>query len=285
PSRGKSFMRIRTKFTATCAVTAISAVSLVGIPAAQANTVEVPLINEFVTDTAGTDMLEYVEVLVPEGIDTSNLHVIGIEGDNNNNQGTVVHTYPLGDLEVDDDGRLVLTTPVNGLQNAALTLALTSGTIPTGTQVDQDGQLQAPDGVEFFDVVGIDDGRTGAMAWGTQLRATQFDDYTGTLGGASRIPDGSGNWVPNAYNGAGLEHENAADAPRGDFEAAITPGADNSVCTPEPVEGDDEPSPEPAEPGVVCETDCTLIAQIQGVGQGTDMACQTVAIQGVVTGE
>ena len=135
-------MRTRTKFTATCAVAAVSAVSLVGIPAAHANIVDEPIINEFVTDTQGVDMLEYVEVLVPENYDTSNLHLIGIEGDNNSNQGTAVHSYPLGNLAVDEDGRLLLTTSVNGLQNAALTLALTNGEVATGTALDEESPAQ-----------------------------------------------------------------------------------------------------------------------------------------------
>src|SRR5690625_4977860 len=115
---------------------AVSAMSLVGIPAANANIADEPIINEFVTDTAGVDMLEYVEVLVPENYDTSDLHVIGVEGDDNSNQGTAVHSYPLGGLDVDEDGRLLLTTPVNGLQNAALTIALTNGELSTGTELE-----------------------------------------------------------------------------------------------------------------------------------------------------
>src|SRR5699024_3316361 len=256
-------MRMRTKLTATCAVTAVGAVSLVGIPAASANIVDEPLINEFVTDTQGIDMLEYVEVLVPENYDTSDLHVVGIEGDANSNQRAAVHSYPLGDLAVDDDGRLLLTTPVNGLQNAALTIALVDGAVSTGTALDEDldGQLDAPDEVEILDVVGINDGRSGAMTWGTELSATQFADYTGTLGGASRIDDGSDNWVPNAFDGEEPEPE----------------------PTPEPTP-DPEPT-EPTEPGDACEAGFTLISEIQGEGQGTDMAGQNVTIQGVVTGD
>src|SRR5690625_13408 len=128
-------MRTRTKLTATCAVAAVSAMSLVGIPAAHANIADQPIINEFVTDTAGVDMLEYIEVLVPDNYDTSNLHVIGVEGDDNNNQGTAVHSYSLGDLDVDEDGRLLLTTPVNGLQNDSLTIVLTNGSVSTGTEI------------------------------------------------------------------------------------------------------------------------------------------------------
>src|SRR5690625_3606790 len=131
-------MRTRTKLTATCAVAAVSAMSLVGIPAANANIADEPINNEFVTDTAGVDMLEYVEVLVPENYDTSDLYVICVEGDDNSNQGTAVLSYPLGGLDVDEDGRLLLTTPVNGLQNAALTIALTNGELSTGTALDED---------------------------------------------------------------------------------------------------------------------------------------------------
>src|SRR5690625_1488317 len=279
--------------TVTCTVAAISATALVGVPAAHANLVDEPIINEFVTDTAGVDMLEYVEVLVPENYDISDLHVVGIEGDQNSNQGTAVHSYPVGDLDVDEDGRLLLTTPVNGLQNAALTIALVDGAVSTGTALDEelDGELEAPDGVEILDVVGINDGRSGAMAWGSELSASQFDDYPGTLGGASRVPDGSDNWVPNAFNGAGLDHERAADAPRGEFEAWNTPGTANEAFIVEengnePDPTDPEPTdPAPTEPGEICEADFTLISEIQGEGQGTDMAGETVTVQGVVTGD
>src|SRR5690625_364489 len=136
------------------------------------------------------------------------------------------------------------------------------------------------------------------MAWGTELSANQFDDYTGTLGGASRIPDASDNWVPNAFNGAGLDHERAADAPRGEFEAWNTPGTANEAFAdedegnePEPEPTEPNPSdpaptdPAPTEPGEICEADFTLISEIQGEGQGTDMAGDTVTIQGVVTGD
>ena len=61
----------------------------------------------------------------------------------------------------------------------------------------------------------------GPVRWpgARNFSASQFDDYTGILGGASRVPDASDSWVPNAFNGAGLDHERAADAPRGEFEA------------------------------------------------------------------
>lgn len=71
-------MRAHSKIAATCAVAAVSAVSLAGIPAAQAKIVDEPISNEFVTDTAGTDMFEYVEMLVPEEYGTSDLHIIGL---------------------------------------------------------------------------------------------------------------------------------------------------------------------------------------------------------------
>src|SRR5699024_10780435 len=118
--------------------------------------------------------------------------------------------------------------------------------------------------------------------------AAQFDNYSGALGGASRIPDGSDTWVPNAYNGAGLDHNDAAAEPRGAFEAWNTPGAANAEFTPG---NDNEPEPEPTdptdpiEPGQLCETDFKLISEIQGEGQGTDMGGETVTIQGVVTGD
>lgn len=278
-------MTLRTKITAVCAAAAVGATTAVAGAPANASLVDTPLINEFVTDTAGVDMLEYVEVLVPEGYDTSDLYVVGVEGDANTNQGTAVHSYPLGDLEVDDDGRLLLVTPVNGLQNAALTIALTDGEVPRNAVLDAelDGSLSAPEGTEILDVVGIHDGREGAMAWGTELSADQFEDFTGTLGGASRVPDGSEAWAPNHFGGAGLDHERAADQPRGEFEAWNTPGDANRMAQDDADE--DETDPDPTDPGAVCEADFTLISEIQGEGQGTPMAGDEVTVQGVVTGD
>src|SRR5690606_17372987 len=90
----------------------------------------------------------------------------------------------------------------------------------------------------------------------------------------------------------------------GEFEAWNTPGAANEAfieegnepdpeptepTEPEPEPSEPEPTeptePEPTEPGEVCEADFTLISEIQGEGQGTDMSGDTVTIQGVVTGD
>src|SRR5690625_7199845 len=112
------------------------------------------------------------------------------------------------------------------------------------------------------------------MAWGTELSASQFDGYTGTLGGASRIPDASDNWVPNAYNGAGLDHERAGDAPRGDFEAWNTPGEPNEIFSEEAPAAEPDPDPteptdpaEPTEPGEICEPDRRSSPQKPGSGE------------------
>src|SRR5699024_10435136 len=126
-------------------------------------------------------------------------------------------------------------------------IALTEGSVQRNAMLDQGltGELTALDGVEFLDVVGLHDGDNADIAWGTELRAAQFDNYSGALGGASRIPDGSDTWVPNAYNGAGLDHNDAAAEPRGAFEAWNTPGAANAEFTPG---NDNEPEPEPTDP-------------------------------------
>ncbi|WFP16047.1 ExeM/NucH family extracellular endonuclease [Citricoccus muralis] len=277
----------RNTVIAGLAATAVGVSALVGIQvAASASLTDAPVINEFVTDTAGTDVLEFAEILVPENFDTAELHVVGIEGDGNSNQGKAVHVYPLADVEFDDDGRGVLTVPVNGFQNGSLTLALVNGAVASNTQMDAelDGVLDdaalADQGVEVLDVVGLHDGDSGDLAWGTELSASDFDGYTSTLGGASRVPDGSDTWVPNAYNGAGLPGIDAA--PRGEFEVASAPGTANGegAGTPEP-----EPTDEPSEPGAVCDADVTSISEVQGAGAATPLNDQNVTVRGVVVGD
>ncbi|MGO1183118.1 MAG: ExeM/NucH family extracellular endonuclease [Micrococcaceae bacterium] len=285
----------RKKLIAVSAVVAVGASALVGLSAAaSASLTDAPIINEFVTDTAGTDVLEYAEILIPEDFDPTGLHLIGIEGDANSNQGRAVHVYSLSGVEFDDDGRGVLSVPVNGFQNGSLSLALVNGSVARNAVLDADLDGVLDDtvatelGVEVLDVVGLHDGDAGDLAWGTALSASDFAGYTGVLGGASRVPDGSENWVPNAFNGAGLPGVSAT--PRGDFEVASTPGTANGegAGTPDPEPTDqptDEPTEQPGEPGEVCDVDVTPISAVQGAGAATPMDGQTVTVRGVVIGD
>ncbi|GAA2037788.1 hypothetical protein GCM10009720_17840 [Yaniella flava] len=69
-------------------------------------------------------------------------------------------------------------------------------------------------------------------------------------------------------------------------EAWNTPGTANEAFADEDDSNEPDPEPtEPTEPGEVCEADFTLISEIQGEGQGTDMTDETVTVQGVVTGD
>lgn len=291
------------KVVAGLTATAIGASALIGVTAAGAVVTDEPLINEFVTDTAGTDILEYAEILVPDGFDASDLHVIGVEGDDNSNQGKAVHVYSLADLQFDDEGRGLLTVPTNGLQNGSLSLLLVNGSVSENTVLDADldGVIDDGHGLEILDAVGVHDGDNGAMAWGTELRTSMFSEFSGTLGGASRVPDASDDWVPNSYSGAGLD---GASGEPSEAEAWNTPGAENLTASegtePEEPEESDEPGepdpgetepdpgetePDPGNPGEVCDSDFTLISEVQGAGASPAMNGEDVTVQGVVTGD
>lgn len=278
-------MSVRNKVVAVLTASALSASALVGLSQiSQAAVVDEPVINEFVTDEQGTDTYEFVEILIPEGFDTTELRILGVEGDSNNNQGNVVHNYDASGLDYDADGRGLLTVPQNGLQNGSLSLLLVRGNPGTNAVVDADrnGEIDADVNFEVLDAVGIHDGDNGDLAYGTELRASTFEGYTGALGGASRVPDGSDTWVPNAYNGAGLPGN--TDQPRGDFEVASTPGEPNGE---QPSEDPTETStPTPTDqPTEVCQAEATPINQVQGEGTETPLKGQNVTVRGVVIGD
>lgn len=252
-----------------CAGTAVTAAPVVAAAptASPAALADAPLINEFVTDTVGTDIHEYVEVLVPAGVDPATLTVISVEGDQNTRQGTVLTADRL--TEVDTDGRALVE---RSFQNGSISFLLVSGEVSTGQQLDE-----VLDSLTVHDAVGVVDGGAGDRSWGHLLEAG-FDGRGTTVGGASRVPDAGADWVRNDADGAGLLRDGApvAGTPE-DGEARNTPGAANEFAAASgPVE--------PIGPGPGCEVPATAVHEVQGSGDSSPLAGEQVTVRGVVTG-
>lgn len=270
-------MHARTLLGAGSAV----AIALTGLVAAPAYAAEPPVINEFNADIDGTDAHEFVEVLAAPGTDLSGHSIVIVEGDENSNQGKVlrVDAVPAANAE----GFAVVQYPVNGIQNGSASFLLVEGDAPAaGTVVDgdKDGQLDAGLAFTVVDAVGVHDGGASDLAWGTVLER-DFDGRGATVGGASRIPDGTdtdspSDWVRNDFHGAGLpDRPGTPEA----GEAFHTPGAPNRI-----VEAGDPGDEEP--PGVgTCDADAVTIGSVQGSGASTPVSGQAVTIRGTVTGD
>lgn len=257
----------------------VAAIALTGIVATPAMAADHPVINEFSANITGTD-IEYVEVAAAPGTDLSGYSILVIKGDNPHPQlGQVLQSNPAPTL--DADGLGLLEYPANGIQNGSVTLMLVEGTAAVGDTVDADADGTIDESVAFtvVDAVAIMDGGEGDLGWGTQL-LPDFDGSSFTVGGASRVPDGTdtdsaADWVRNSYDGAGLVAEDREFAATpADGEAWNTPGAANEVFVAE------EPPVE-----LTCESETIAIGAVQGEGDATPLAGQSVTVEGVVVGD
>ncbi|MFA4840787.1 MAG: ExeM/NucH family extracellular endonuclease [Agrococcus sp.] len=265
-------MRART-LLGTSTVAALALTGLVAVPAQAATH---PVINELSADISSTDTnAEFVELLAAPGTDLSGYRILQVEGDANTNQGKVIRSDAAPAVGAAGFG--VLQYPLNGLQNGSASLLLVEGTATAGQQVDadRDGVVDTGLGFTVVDAVGVIDGDAGDLAWGTVLTRS-FDGRAATVGGASRVPDGTdtdapADWTRNAFNGAGLAGYTTVAA---SGEAWNTPGQPNRVA---------EVEQPPAD--VTCESDAVAIGSVQGTGAETPVAGQTVTVRGTVVGD
>ncbi|MGM1028240.1 MAG: ExeM/NucH family extracellular endonuclease [Actinomycetota bacterium] len=257
----------------------VAALALAGLVAVPANAATHPVINEFSADVSSTDGgAEYVEVLGAPGADLSATHsVLIIKGDNPHDEaGEVLQANAAPALDAAGFG--LVSYPENGIQNGSVSILLVEGTATVGQVVDADldGTIDAGVGFTVVDAVGVHDGGAADLTWGTRL-GVSFDGAAFDPGGASRIPDGTdtdaaADWVRNAFSGAGIEGRSGTPAPG---EAWNTPGAPNELF-------------EAAEPPVdaTCGSDAVIaIGAVQGSGDATGIAGQSVTVEGVVTGD
>lgn len=220
-----------------------------------------PAINEFVFNHAGVDDREYVEVIAEAGTDLSDFWLVQIEGDGNG-AGIIDSAIQLG--AADDDGFWWTGFLSNVFENGTLTLKLVEGFTGSAGQdldTDNDGVLDFTPWARVVDAVAISDGGAGDRTYADTVLAPDFGGGAFTVGGASRLPDGTGDWVRNDFARPG---EATADAAEG--VAANTPNAANSLLV-----------VEPAEP------ELTTIMAIQGAGHSSPLVGQRVTTSGIVT--
>lgn len=174
-------------------------------------TITPPVINEFVFDHTGADASEFIEVKSSASADLSSYRLVVIDGDSGA-RGTVNNIFTLGVTNVNgywDTGYLSGVLQ-NGTQTVLLVQGL--GTLSVGTDLDtnDDGVLDSAPWITLRDSVAVSDGGAGDLTYAGAPVLTQGIDAVGlTVGGASRIPDGTdtdavADWVRNDFEGDGL---------------------------------------------------------------------------------
>lgn len=191
---------------------------------------DLPRINEFVADHAGTDLCEFVEIIGDPRTDYSDHSILIVEGDTGANPGSIDVAIPLA---ATDDVGLFATAPLsNQIENGSTTLLLVSGFAGgvADLDTDDDGTIDVEPWSSLFDAVAVTDGgATDLLYAGDALLAPLFDGVQFAVGGASRIPDGVDtgeprDWVRNDFDGEGLGCGAGSPAPA---EALNTPGTIN----------------------------------------------------------
>lgn len=226
-------------------------------------------INEFVFNHTGTDDREFVEILGDPNTDYSNLWLIQIEGDSPAS-GTIDSAVQLG--TTDANGLWTTGLLNNAYENGTVTLLLVenfTGAVGDDVDLDNDGTTDSQPWSAIVDSVAVSDGGADDRTYASTVLAPDFDGGSFTVGGASRIPDGtdtdsSSDWLRNDFDLAGFD--GVAGTPD-EGEALNTPGAANAAV-------DDEP---PALPSVL------TIPQIQGAGHQSPFVGQAVITTGIVT--
>ena len=193
-----------------------------------------PEINEFVFNQVGTDTNEFIEVEGAPNTDDSDLSLVVVDGDSGV-RGKVDNIISVGSTDANGiwwTGFL----PSNTLQNGTQTLLLVrNATVKVGQDLDvgDTGKLTVSPGAATLDSVAVTDGDAGDLTYSSVVLTPNFDGQNSTVGGASRIPDGTNtgstaDWERNDFNLAGLPGQATTPA-AGD--ALNTPGAPNSTGT------------------------------------------------------
>jgi len=191
------------------------------------------VINEFVSDHAGDDDCEYVEIAGPAGADLSRYTILTVEGDAGNNPGQVQAVIPVGTSSA--EGFWVSAFLSNQLQNGSSTILLVAEFTGGTPDVDGDNDGAIDNGAPWSalaDAVAVTDGDASDVTYAAPATLTRtFDGANSVVGGASRIPDAmdtdqQSDWTRNISNAAGLPCD-AGGTPIG--TAANTPGASNHI--------------------------------------------------------
>lgn len=231
-----------------------------------------PVINEFVSNTTGSDIYEFVEVFGDPNSDYSAFVVLQLEGEGSS-VGTIDSVIPVG--TTDANGLWVSTFFSNEIENGTFSLLLVenfTGVDGDDLDLNDDGTLEVTPWDRIVDSIGIRDWPT-EVSYAVPFLESNYDGNSFEPGGASRIPDGvdtntQADWVRNDFDGAGLP--GYVGSP--EFGEAInTPGLPNEAV------------PEP--PALVCGDAATPISTIQGSGLSSPLVGTTVIVEAVVVAD
>ncbi|MGA8045666.1 MAG: hypothetical protein WCA30_05295, partial [Dermatophilaceae bacterium] len=226
-----------------------------------------PVINEFVANHVGTDTNEYVEIKGSPSTDYSAYSILQIEGDSSGAAtGVIDSVHPAGTTNA--TGHWSTGILNNALENGTITLLLVEGfTGVVGVDLDtsDDGTLDVTPWSSIADSVALTDGGSSDLTYGDPVLAASFDGGTFTVGGASRIPDGT-------------DTDAASDWVRNDFDLAGIPGFTGSPLTGEALNTPDAPNALAETPPAEVK-----IHAVQGFGSESPLDGSTVIVEGIVT--
>jgi predicted extracellular nuclease len=229
-----------------------------------------PVINEFVFNHTGSDTQAFIEVFGDPESDYAGFTVLEIEGDSSG-AGTIDAVLPLG--TTNSGG---FWTNDEDAENGTVTLLLVEGfTGSSGSDLDtdNDGVLDSTPWTRIVDDVAVSDNDSSDRTYAGTVLDSGFDGGSFTVGGASRIPNGTdtdaaGDWVRNDFDGFGFPGFIGSPALG---EAVNTPGLVNEVIT------------VPTDPIGVCGDPATLIHAIQGSGLVSGDVGSIREVEAVVT--
>jgi len=207
----------------------IDTIAGLGSHTATCGAVADPVLNEFVANHVGIDTNEYVEVFGTANTDYSDFTLLHIEGDTA--RGTIDTALTVG--ATDGDGFWWSGYLNNELENGTITLLLVedfTGAEGNDVDGDDDGVIDFAPWSRIVDAVAVSDGGGGDLTYGVPVLAGGFDGVGFTVGGASRIPDGTDtdadtDWVRNDFDGEGIPALEPGTPVPG--EAFNTPGTTN----------------------------------------------------------
>jgi len=228
-----------------------------------------PKINEFVFNHTGSDTEAFIEVFGSSSTDYSTFTVLEIEGDSSG-AGTIDAVLPVSSTDASG-----FWTDPEDAENGTVTLLLVegfSGSAGNDIDTDNDGILDSTPWTRIVDDVAVSDGGSSDHTYAGTVLNVGFDGVIFTVGGASRIPNGTdtdttGDWVRNDFDGFGFPGFVGSQQIG---EAINTPGAMNQVIT------------VIVDPFGACGDPATLIHDIQGSGLASTDVGNVRAVEAVV---
>ena len=165
----------------------------------------------------------------------SSLTILSIEGDDESSKGVIDNLLAVG--TTDASGFWTTGYGTGQMENGSMTLLLVetfTGSVSDDLDTNDDGVFDVTPWTSIVDGVAVDDGDGSDLTYATPALAPNFDGGIFSVGGASRVPDGTdtdgtGDWVRNDFDGDGLPCCAGAVADPG--EAINTLGASNVVAT------------------------------------------------------